>query len=68
MSTLSVPLPSDMIKSIELLVKQGVVANKAEAARQAIKLYLEQKAVENVIKAAQEPNLSGDLDQLAKKL
>ncbi|OGJ48934.1 hypothetical protein A2344_03330 [Candidatus Peregrinibacteria bacterium RIFOXYB12_FULL_41_12] len=68
MSTLSVPLSEEMQKGIESLVKRGLASNKAEAVRQAIKMYLEEQAVQDVRKAMNEPDLEGDLDALAKKL
>jgi len=68
MSTLSVPLSEEMQKGIDSLVKRGVAVNKAEAVRQAIKMYLEAQAVQDVLKALSEPDLEGDLDELAKKL
>lgn len=68
MSTLSVPLSRGMMEGIEALVKQGVVSNKAEAARIALQRYLEDQAVQAVLKASKEPSLDGDLDELAKKL
>lgn len=68
MSVLSVPLPHDMMKSLEQLVQRGIAQNKAEAARKAIQLYLEDQAVEAVLKASKEPSLKGNLDKLAKKL
>lgn len=67
MSTLSVPLSAAMLKQIESLVDQGIAANKADAVRKAIDKYLEDQAVEAVLKASKEPRLSGDLDELAKK-
>jgi Arc/MetJ-type ribon-helix-helix transcriptional regulator len=68
MSILSVPIPNNMLESINELIKQGIVANKAEAARRAIQLYLEDQAVKAVLKASKEPSLKGDLDELAKKI
>ncbi|MBI5411823.1 ribbon-helix-helix protein, CopG family [Candidatus Peregrinibacteria bacterium] len=68
MSTLSIPVPSETLKAIESLVKQGAVSSKADAVRQALQKYLEDKAVEAVLRASKEPSLKGDLDQLAKKL
>ena len=68
MSTLSVPLSKEMLEGINALVKQGIASNKAEAVRQAIKMYLEEQAVQAVLKAEKEPSLKGDLDDLAKKL
>ena len=68
MTTLSVPLTEDLLKGVNHLVKQGVASNKAEVVRQALKKYLEEQAVEAVLKATNEPSLKGDLDLLAKKL
>ncbi len=68
MSTLSVPLNDDLRAKIKVLVKQGYAPNEAEVARQAIKNYLDEKAVEIVLKAQKEPSLEGDLDELADKL
>ncbi|MBI5152546.1 ribbon-helix-helix protein, CopG family [Candidatus Peregrinibacteria bacterium] len=68
MSTLSVPLPEDMMRSLNMLVKRGVAANKADAVRHALRMYLEDQAVKTVIEASKEPSLKGDLDTLAKKL
>ena len=68
MSTLSVPLTPDLLKHLEDLVKNGVFSSKAEAARQAIKQFIEDQAVREVLEASKEPSLAGDLDELAKKL
>lgn len=68
MSTLSVPLPPELSKSLEDLVKKGHAANKADAARKAIKKYIEDKAVEDVLLAAKEPSIEGDLDDLLEKI
>ncbi len=67
MSTLSVPLSADRLKQIESLVDQGIAANKADAVRKAIDKYLEDQAVEAVLKAMKEPSLEGDLNELAKR-
>ena len=68
MSTLSVPLSDDVIKSIENLVNRGIASNKADAVRQALQMYLEEQAVQAVLKASHEPSLRGDLDELSKKI
>lgn len=68
MSTLSVPLNPEMMKAIEQLVKDGVAANKADAVRKALDMYLEEQAVQAVLNAMKEPSLEGDLDELAKRL
>lgn len=68
MSTLSVPLTDDLLKAIENLVKSGIGSNKADVVRRAIKKYVEDQAVEAVLRAAKEPRLEGDLDELVKKI
>lgn len=68
MSTLSVPLPPELIKALEDLIKQGAGSSKAELVRQAIQKFIEDKAVEDVILASNEPSLEGDLDVLLKKI
>jgi metal-responsive CopG/Arc/MetJ family transcriptional regulator len=68
MSTISVPLPKDLLAQLEDLVKRGVIPNKAEGARQALKKYIEELEVQEILQASKEPRLSGDLDDLAKKL
>lgn len=68
MSTISVPLPDFMLQGILDLVKKGIIPNKSEGIRQAVKMYLEEQAVKDVLKAKNEPSLSGDLDELAAKL
>ncbi len=68
MTTVSVPLPEDLLRSLEMLIAQGVVPNKAEALRQALKKYLEDLAVDAVLRASKEPRLKGDIDDLMKKI
>lgn len=68
MTTVSVPLPDEMLRAIDMLIRQGVASNKADAIRKAIQKYLEDQAVEAVLRAEKEPTLYGDLDELAKQL
>ena len=68
MSTVSVPLSGDLISTIEHFIQQGVASNKAEFIRMAIKKYAEQQAVNLILQAQNEPDLSGDLDVLASNL
>ena len=67
MTTISVPLTDDLLKAIERLVDQGTAANKADAIRKALKKYIEDKEVEEILQASKEPRLEGDLDELIKK-
>jgi len=68
MSTLSVPLSTDLRARIKYYVSQGDAPNEAALARKAIQKYLEEKAVEDVLNAQKEPSLCGNLDDLAQKL
>lgn len=67
MSTLSVPLPAHLEKVVKDLAKKRG-SNKAEVVRYALTLLAEEEAVQAVLKAEKEPNLSGDLRKLSKKL
>jgi Arc/MetJ-type ribon-helix-helix transcriptional regulator len=68
MTTVSVPLPDDLLQGIKQLVQLGNASNNADAIRKAIKKYLDDQAVEMVLIAQKEPSLSGDLDELAAQL
>lgn len=68
MSTVSVPLPDEMLKAVKALVDQGLEENVASLIRKAIRKFVEEEAVNAVLKASQEPNMEGDLDELAVKL
>lgn len=72
MSLLSVPLTPKLENMINELIKDGVAANKADLARKAIEKLAEDHAVQVVLDAEKElsegKGLSGDLDELAKKL
>ena len=67
MPTVSVPLSDEMLRAIEALIADGIAANKADAIRKAMKKYLADQAVEDVLQARKEPSLEGDLHALAKK-
>ena len=68
MTTISVPLSGDMLKLIEELIKSGVATNKADALRKALKWFAEEQAVQAVLQSQKEPDLIGDLDDLARKI
>lgn len=67
MTTLSVPLPADLEKLVKDLAKQRG-SNKAEVVRYALNRLAEEEAVAAVLRAESEPTLSGDLEDLARKL
>jgi len=68
MTTLSIPVDDDMARQIKALVAQGAAKNIADIGRTAIKKYLEDLAVQQVLQAQKEPSLNGDLDDLAIQL
>ncbi len=68
MTTISVPLPAELLQAIDRLITIGVASNKADAIRKAVQYYVEQQEVEEILRASREPRLKGDIDELAKKL
>lgn len=68
MSTVSVPLSPELEKYVEELVREGFGANKADVIRKALTRLAEDEAVFAVLRAEQEPTLSGDVRDLAEKL
>ena len=68
MTTISVPISSSIEESLNNLIKSGYGSNKADVVRRAIIRLAEEEAVQVVLRAMQEPNLSGDLKELAKKI
>ncbi|MDO8575124.1 MAG: hypothetical protein Q7R78_00275 [bacterium] len=71
MTTISVPLPPNMVEYIENEVRVGNYANKAQLIRKALDKFREDEAVEAVLRSEQEAKegkvFYGDLDELAKK-
>ena len=72
MSTLSVPLTSDLERFIDGMVREGKAANKADVVRRALRRMSEDEAVNAVLEAEQEVRegkvLYGDLRELAKRI
>ena len=68
MTTLSVPINSELAAFIEKMVKKGRGSNKADVVRQAIERFKDEEAIDAVLKAQNEPNLKGDVRKLMKKL
>lgn len=68
MSTISVPLTPSLEEFINKMVRDGVGANKADVVRKALRRMSEEEAVNAILNAQKEPNLKGDLRDLAKRL
>lgn len=67
MTTISVPLPIELAKKLDDLVRSGYGSNKADAVRRAIEKASEEEVIQRILKAQKEPGLRGDLRELAKK-
>ena len=71
MTTLSVPISSELEDFIDKLVKSGKAANKAHAVRYAIQRLAEEEAIAAVLEAEQDVRegriYRGDLRKLVKK-
>lgn len=68
MTTISVPLPAKLLTALEHLIDEGCGRNKADVMRRALEKYVEDQAVEAVLKAEREPRLYGNLRDLAKRI
>ncbi len=68
MTTISVPLSAELLHRLDAFIVQGGAQNKAAAMRTALEKYLEEQAVEAVLKAEREPTLHGDLEDLLKRV
>ena len=68
MATISVPLNKDHEGALDSLVKSGVGSSRADVMRKALKRLSEEEAVIAVLRASNEPSLSGNLKTLARKL
>ncbi len=68
MTTLSIPISSELATFIETLIRSGKASNKADAVRRALTYFAEEQAVNAVLEAQREPNLKGNIRDLMKKL
>lgn len=72
MSTLSVPLKPGQEEAIEMLIKNGYGANKADVIRRALEQFIEDVAIMAVLRAEQEVAegkvLHGDIRKLIKQI
>ncbi|MEI6296636.1 MAG: hypothetical protein WCO84_03250 [bacterium] len=68
MTTISVPLPQDLIAYIESVIDMNEAETKAEVVRKALRKMREDDLVDNLLKAEQEykngKTLKGDLRKL----
>ncbi|OHA16473.1 MAG: hypothetical protein A3C79_02550 [Candidatus Taylorbacteria bacterium RIFCSPHIGHO2_02_FULL_45_28] len=67
MTTISVPVTEQMLEFINQQIKMGFADNKASVIRRAISRLREEEAIQEILRAEREPDLHGDLRELAKK-
>ena len=71
MTTISVPIPENLVDFINQMIAGGVAETKAEVIRQALRKYAEEEAFASVLKSRQEIKegkvLEGNLVDLVKQ-
>ena len=55
MTTVTVPLTDDLLQAIQQLIDRGIASNKADAIRKALKQYIEDQEVNDILMASKEP-------------
>jgi Arc/MetJ-type ribon-helix-helix transcriptional regulator len=72
MTTITVPLTTELALIIDTFIERGIATNKADLMRRALVKFAEDQAVLDVLLSEQEARegkvLHGDLRDLAKKL
>jgi putative addiction module CopG family antidote len=72
MSTLSVPLSSELESFVNNMVQSGVASNKADVVRRALTRMAEEEAINVVLRAQQEiregKGIEGDIRKILAKL
>lgn len=68
MTTISIPLTPEHEKMMENLLEKGYGSNKSDLMRKALQFLADEEAVQEVLRAEQEPILKGDIRELMKKL
>ncbi|MDE2116887.1 MAG: hypothetical protein KGI79_03370 [Patescibacteria group bacterium] len=68
MTTLSIPVNSELESFINKMIKKGRGSNKADIVRQALERFKDEEAINAILRAQSEPTLKGNLRNLMKKL
>jgi Arc/MetJ-type ribon-helix-helix transcriptional regulator len=70
MTTLSVPMPQDLIEFIDALIDAGDVENRAQAVRKAVRKLREQAEIHEIMEASLEAHsgkvYSGNIKNIIK--
>ncbi len=71
MTTLSIPMPQDLIDFIDTFIASGEAENRAQAVRKAVRKMREQVEVNDILEAREQIkqglSYSGDLQEIIKK-
>ncbi len=67
MYTLSIKLDKRLIDHMDGFIEDGVAENRLEFIQKAVNQYIQDQAVESILRAQKEPDLEGNLDELAKQ-
>lgn len=71
MTTLSIPMPQDLINFIDTFIASGEAENRAQAVRKAIRKMKEQVEINDIFEAKRQIRqglfYSGDLQEILKK-
>ena len=71
MTTLSIPMPEDLIKFIDTFIASGEAENRAQAIRKAVRKMREQVEVNEIFEASRQIkqglSFSGDLQDILKR-
>ena len=71
MTTLSIPMPEDLIKFIDTFIASGEAENRAQAIRKAVRKMREQVEVNEIFEASRQIkqglSFSGDLQDILEK-
>ncbi|MBI1813141.1 ribbon-helix-helix protein, CopG family [Candidatus Peregrinibacteria bacterium] len=68
MTTVSATLSQKTIHYMDELVDDGIAKSRADVIRKAVERYVEEHAIQAVLRAEKEPTLEGDLDELVRKI
>lgn len=71
MTTLSIPMPQDLLEFIDTFIASGEAENRAQAVRKAVRKMREQVEVNDILEAREQikqgMSYSGDLQEIIKK-
>jgi Arc/MetJ-type ribon-helix-helix transcriptional regulator len=71
MTTISVPMPKDLLQFIDNFIKSGEADNRAQAVRKAIRKMREQTEINDIFEASHQIKMgkshTGDLGKILKK-